>query len=208
MISLGAYSVPEPLRRFDVQLRRAAHLLLGSLLQLMSLPLILASPWWRQSTWNQSGTLLPTEWKPPFCWLFVPYPCCCCHATRTSVPGASLLSSIPELFWFAEMTPELEKPDSDIYQLMRQLGKKPTWCTETIDIVQASSKERVMFGLSPDDPSALLKILRRSFDDQGTPLDVQFLTDRGDMYRLHYSFPLFEEGIPEAVREKVQEAPQ
>jgi hypothetical protein len=105
-------------------------------------------------------------------------------------------------FWFAEMIPELEKPDSDIYQLMRQLGKNPTWCTETVDIVQASSKERVMFGLSPDDPSALLKILRRSFDDQGTPLDVQFLTDRGDMYRLHYSFPLFPEGIPKAVRER------
>jgi hypothetical protein len=105
-------------------------------------------------------------------------------------------------FWFAEMLPELEKPESDIYKLMRQLGKKPTWCTETIDVVQASSKERVMFGLSPDDPSALLKILRRSFDEDGTPLDVQFLTDRGDMYRLHYSFPLFAEDIPEAVREK------
>jgi len=105
-------------------------------------------------------------------------------------------------FWFAEMLPELEKPESDIYKLMFQLGKKPTWCTETIDVVQASSKERVMFGLSPDDPSALLKILRRSFDEDGTPLDVQFLTDRGDMYRFHYSFPLFPEDIPEAVREK------
>ena len=105
-------------------------------------------------------------------------------------------------FWFAEMLPELEKPESDIYKLMRQLGKKPTWCTETIDVVQASSVERVMFGLSPDDPSALLKILRRSFDEHGTPLDVQFLTDRGDMYRLHYSFPLFPEDIPEVVREK------
>ena len=105
-------------------------------------------------------------------------------------------------FWFVEMLPELEKPESDIYELMRRLGKNPTWCTETIDVVQASSKERVMFGLSPDDPSALLKILRRSFDEDGTPLDVQFLTDRGDMYRLHYSFPLFPEDIPAAVREK------
>jgi len=105
-------------------------------------------------------------------------------------------------FWFVEMLPELEKPESDIYELMRRLGKKPTWCTETIDVVQASSKERVMFGLSPDDPSALLKILRCSFDEDGTPLDVQFLTDRGDMYRLHYSFPLFPEDIPVSVREK------
>ncbi len=105
-------------------------------------------------------------------------------------------------FWFAEMLPELEKPESDIYQLMRQLGKKPIWCTETIDVVQASSIERVMFGLSPDDPSALLKILRRSFDEDSTPLDVQFLTDRGDMYRFHYSFPLFPEDIPAGIREK------
>jgi hypothetical protein len=105
-------------------------------------------------------------------------------------------------FWFAEMLPELEKPDSDIYQLMRQLGKKPSWCTETVDVVQASSVERTMFGLSPDDPSALLKIVRRSFDDQGCPLDVQFLTDRGDMYRLHYSFPLFANDIPEPLRDK------
>ncbi len=105
-------------------------------------------------------------------------------------------------FWFVEMLPELEKPESDIYELMRRLGKKPFWCTETVDVVQASSIERVMFGLSPDDPSALLKILRCSFDEDGTPIDVQFLTDRGDMYRLHYSFPLFPEDIPASVREK------
>lgn len=105
-------------------------------------------------------------------------------------------------FWLAEMLPELEKPDSDIYQLMRQLGKKPMWCTETIDVVQASSVERVLFGLSPDDPSSLLKITRRSFDEEGNPLEVQFLTDRGDMYRLHYSFPLFAEEIPDAVKDK------
>lgn len=105
-------------------------------------------------------------------------------------------------FWFAAAMPELEKPDSDVYQLMLRLGKKPNWCTETIDVVQASSVERVMFGMSPDDPVAVLKILRRSFDDEGNPLDVQFLTDRGDTYRLHYSFPLFASGIPEPVRDK------
>lgn len=105
-------------------------------------------------------------------------------------------------FWFVEMLPELEKPESDIYQLMSQLGKNPVWCTETVDIVQASSLERVMFGLSPDDPSALLKIIRRVFDKDGHPLNVDYLTDRGDMYRLHYSFPLFSDGIPEPVRDK------
>lgn len=105
-------------------------------------------------------------------------------------------------FWFVEMLPELEKPECDVYQLMRQLGKNPIWCTETVDIVQASSLERVMFELSPDDPSALLKIVRRSFDHDGCPLSVDFLTDRGDMYRLHYSFPLSAEGVPEAVRDK------
>ncbi len=105
-------------------------------------------------------------------------------------------------FWFAPMMPELEKPDSDVYQLMQRLGKKPNWCTETVDVVQASSVERVVFGMSPDDPFALLKILRRSFDEDGSPLDVQFLTDRGDMYRLHYSFPLFASGVPEPVRDQ------
>src|SRR5581483_599152 len=89
-------------------------------------------------------------------------------------------------FWFVDVLPELEKPDSDIYQLMQQLGKKPSWCTETVDITQASSTERVLFELSPDDPSALLKIIRRAFDDEGNPLNVDFLTDRGDIYRLHY----------------------
>ncbi len=103
-------------------------------------------------------------------------------------------------FWFAEMLPELEKPDCDIYQLMRQVGKKPFWCTETVDVVQASSAERVIFELSPDDPSPLLKILRQSFDEEGNPLDVNFLTDRGDTYRLHYSFPLYADTIPEALR--------
>lgn len=104
--------------------------------------------------------------------------------------------------WFAPMMPELEKPDSDVYQLMQRLGKKPFWCKETVEITQASSVERITFGMSPDDPSALLKILRRSFDEDGNPLEVQFLTDRGDTYRLHYSFPLFDSGIPDTVRER------
>jgi DNA-binding GntR family transcriptional regulator len=105
-------------------------------------------------------------------------------------------------FWFADALPELEKPDSDRYALMRQLGKNPCWCTETVDVVQATSKERLMFELSPDDPAPLLKIVRQSFDDQGNALDVQFLTDRSDMYRLHYSLPLFASGVPEPLREK------
>jgi DNA-binding GntR family transcriptional regulator len=103
-------------------------------------------------------------------------------------------------FWFSEVLPELYKPDCDIYQLMRQPGKNPFWCTEDVDTVQASSTERVQFGMSPDDPCALLKILRRVFDDKGTPMSVDYLTDRGDIYRLHYSFNLFAENIPEALR--------
>ncbi|GHP00820.1 hypothetical protein KSF_108670 [Reticulibacter mediterranei] len=105
-------------------------------------------------------------------------------------------------FWFASLMPEMNKPDFDLYQLMRQLGKNPTWCRETVDMVQASSVERELFGLSPDDPSGLFKILRRTFDDQGHPLEIQYLTDRGDVYRLDYSFPLFAEGIPEPFRDK------
>ncbi len=105
-------------------------------------------------------------------------------------------------FWFAEVLPELERSDCDVLQLMVQLGKKPVWCTETVDVVQSSSLERVLFQLSPDDPSSLLKIVRRTFDDEGNPLILDFLTDRGDLYRLHYSFPLFPEGVPEKLREK------
>lgn len=105
-------------------------------------------------------------------------------------------------FWFATMMPEMRKPDYDIYALMKRLGKNPEWCEETVDMVQASSVERILFGLSSDDPSGLFKILRRSFDTEGNPLEVQFLTDRGDTYRLHYSFPLFIDGIPKGVRDK------
>lgn len=105
-------------------------------------------------------------------------------------------------FWFAEALPELKKPNCDIYQVMKQLGKNPTWCTETVDIVQASSVERTKFQLSPDDTSPLFKILRIAYDADGTPLSVDFLTDRGDKYRLHYSFPLFAEGIPKSVRNR------
>lgn len=104
--------------------------------------------------------------------------------------------------WFTEVIPELYKPNCDIYQLMLQLGKKPFWCTETNDIVKATSIERNIFNLSADDPSALLKIVRTVFDDQGNPLSVDFLTDRGDKYRLHYSFPLFAKDIPEVLRDK------
>lgn len=105
-------------------------------------------------------------------------------------------------FWFAEQMPKMREPDADIYQLMRQLGKDPYWCEETVDMVQASSVERVLFGLSPDDPVGLFKILRRSFDREGHPLEVQFLSDLGKTYRLHYSFPLFADGIPDPVRKQ------
>lgn len=112
------------------------------------------------------------------------------------------ISDIYLPFWFSEVMPELEKPNHDIYSLMRQRGKNPSWCTETVDSVHATSVERVLFELSPDDPSALLKIRRCAFDEDGNPLSVDFLTDRGDTYRLHYSFPLFSDGIPEKLREK------
>jgi DNA-binding GntR family transcriptional regulator len=105
-------------------------------------------------------------------------------------------------FWFAKITPELEKPDADLYQLMFKSGKKPFWCTETVDVVRSTVLEREIFGMSTDDPSALLKIIRTAYDEEGTPLSVDFLTDRGDTYRLHYSFPLFADGIPESVRDK------
>lgn len=105
-------------------------------------------------------------------------------------------------FWFVEMMPELEKPNSDVYELIHKLGKKPFWCTETVDVVQANTIERALFGLSFDDPAPMFKILRRSFDDEGHPLDVQFLTDRGDIYRLHYSFPLYASNVPEVLRKK------
>ncbi len=105
-------------------------------------------------------------------------------------------------FWLAPLMPELEKPDSDIYQLMRRLGKRPFWCRETVDVAQATAVERFMFGLSLDDPAPMLKILRRSLDEEGNPLEAQFLTDRGDTYRLDYSFPLYTSGLPEAVRDK------
>jgi DNA-binding GntR family transcriptional regulator len=105
-------------------------------------------------------------------------------------------------FWFVEMMPELEKPDSDVYELMRKLGKNPSWCTETVDVVQANTIEREMFGLSFDDPAPMFKVVRRSFDPESHPLEVQFLTDRGDIYRLHYSFPLYSSGIPEALQDK------
>ncbi len=88
------------------------------------------------------------------------------------------------------------------YQLMSKLGRTPSWCTETTDVVQSTTFERQIFGLSSDDPVPLLKILRRIFDNEGNPLLADFLTDRGDIYRFHYSFPLFTNGIPKALRDK------
>ncbi|MBE3567812.1 MAG: GntR family transcriptional regulator [Thermogemmatispora sp.] len=105
-------------------------------------------------------------------------------------------------FWMAELLPELEAPDCDLYLLMRRLGKQPYWCTEAVDVVHASSLERVIFGLSPNDPCPLLKLTRRVFDRSGEPLSVDFLTDRADLYRLHYSFPLYPEDVPEPFREQ------
>jgi DNA-binding GntR family transcriptional regulator len=105
-------------------------------------------------------------------------------------------------FWFVDMMPECDKPDSDVYELLRKLGKQPCWCTETVNVAPANTVERAMFGLSFDDPISMFKIVRRSFDQEGRPLEVQFLTDRGDVYRLHYSFPLYASDLPETLRDK------
>jgi len=93
-------------------------------------------------------------------------------------------------FWFAEVAPELEQADSDVYHLMRQLGKHPMRCTETVEVMHASSSERMLFELSPDDPAPLLKLQRQTSDEQEHPLAVQFLTVKADTYRLQYSFEL------------------
>ncbi|MBA2396512.1 MAG: UTRA domain-containing protein [Ktedonobacteraceae bacterium] len=105
-------------------------------------------------------------------------------------------------YFFSPLMPELDKPDTDLYQLMFKLGKKPFWCTEIVDVVHSTVLEREIFGMSTDDPSALLKIKRTVYNEDGAPLSVDFLTDRGDIYRLHYSFPLFASDIPDKVRNK------
>jgi hypothetical protein len=93
-------------------------------------------------------------------------------------------------FWFAEMIPELGLVANEVSHLLQRLGKNPARCTEMVDIVQASSVERILFELSPDDPAPLFKLRRLTFDAANTPLAVQFLTAIGGNYRLHYSFPL------------------
>jgi len=93
-------------------------------------------------------------------------------------------------FWFAEMIPELEQTGNDVYQLLQRLGKFPASCTETVDIVQARSVERVLFELSPDDPAPLFKLQRLTLDVANAPLAVQFLTASGSSYRLQYTLSL------------------
>ena len=91
-------------------------------------------------------------------------------------------------FCFAEVLPELERTDRDAYQLMVRVGYNLARCTETVEVVQASSVERVLFELSPDDPAPLLKLQRQTFDEDDRPLAVEFLTIKAESYRLQYSF--------------------
>ena len=57
-------------------------------------------------------------------------------------------------------------------------------------LANASSIERQLFELSPDDPAPLLKLQRQIFDREGQPLAIQFLTIKAEQYRLQYSFSL------------------
>lgn len=98
------------------------------------------------------------------------------------------ISDLYAPFWFADVLPELEQTGSDAYQLMGRIGKAPTRCVETVEVVQARSVERVLFELSPDDPAPLLKLQRQTRDADDHPLAVEFLTIRADSYRLQYSF--------------------
>ncbi len=109
---------------------------------------------------------------------------------RSAQESVTVISDIYIPFWFAEMLPELEKPQADVYDLMRHVGKHPTTCIETVDVVQAHSIERVLFELSPDDPAPLLKMQRLTFDEESHPLAAQFLTIKAENYRLQYSFSL------------------
>src|SRR6266567_665857 len=93
-------------------------------------------------------------------------------------------------FWFAEVLSELEQVGSDVYQLMRRIGKQPVQWTEIVEVVQARSVEQMLFELSVDDPAPLFKLQRHTFDADVHPLAVQFLTIRGDNYRLGYSYSL------------------
>src|SRR6266487_2750679 len=97
-------------------------------------------------------------------------------------------------FWFADVFPELEQKESNVYQLMRHMGKYPARCTEIVEVVQASSIERELFELSADDPAPLLKLQQQLFDREEQPLAVQFLTIKGDHSRLEYSFSLASSG--------------
>jgi DNA-binding GntR family transcriptional regulator len=100
------------------------------------------------------------------------------------------ISDLYAPFWFADVLPDLEQTGSDAYQLMRRIGKDPTRCMETVEVVQARSVERVLFELSPDDPAPLFKLQRHTFDADDYPLAIEFLTIRADSYSLGYSFSL------------------
>lgn len=89
-------------------------------------------------------------------------------------------------FWFAEMLPELELGQRDLFALMRLQGKNPMSWTETVDVALASSVERVLFELSPDDPAPFLKLQRQTLDQENHPLAVQFFTLKPEYYRLQY----------------------
>lgn len=98
-------------------------------------------------------------------------------------------------FWFAEMLPELEQRQHDLFALLRQQGRHPATYTETVEVMQARSVERVLFELSPDDPAPLLKLQRQTCDKDQTPLVVQFLTIKPEYYRLAYQ-GVVQEGEP------------
>jgi hypothetical protein len=106
---------------------------------------------------------------------------------RRADKTVTAISDLYAPFWFAEVMPEMERAGSDAYQLMRRIGKQPVKWTEIVEVVQARSVERMLFELSLDDPAPLFKLQRRAFDADDHPLAVQFLTIRGDSYRLRYS---------------------
>jgi hypothetical protein len=106
---------------------------------------------------------------------------------RRADKTVTAISDLYAPFWFAEVMPEMEQVGSDAYQLMRRIGKQPVKWTEIVEVVQARSVERMLFELSLDDPAPLFKLQRRAFDADDYPLAVQFLTIRGDSYRLRYS---------------------
>lgn len=110
---------------------------------------------------------------------------------RGEMPVALSASYIPGTLPIKSIRSLIENPATELYQAMRSIGLKPSYCEESLIASRTSQEEeQSLYGAA-----VVQRISRKVFDSEGNLLELRFLTGRADCYEFVYQFPILDDSI-------------